>query len=820
MKSSFSGDQPQEGRRSLLPLLPLRDVVIFPGMVVPLFVGRTRSIAALDEAMGKDKLILLAAQIDSSVTEPEEDEIHSMGTISRIVQLLRLPDGTVKVLVEGQVRARVTECLPNTSFFLAHAEEVAEDEEQTVEIEALLRAARKEFDSLVKVHRRIPKDALDTLAAVEDGGRWSDIVASHLTLKVQQKQALLEMVSLKERLEKIFDLISGEIEVMQVQRKLRSRVKRQVASSQKEAYLKEQMSAIQKELGGERDEFKNELRELQTKMRKKKMSREATEMVRTEFKKLRMMSPLSAEAAVVRNYIETMISLPWFEMSEDEVDLDEAERILDEDHYGLTKVKERILEYLAVHKLVGKLRGPILCLVGPPGVGKTSVGKSVARASAREFIRMSLGGVRDEAEIRGHRRTYIGSMPGKIITQIKRAKVNNPVFLLDEVDKMSSDFRGDPTSALLEVLDPEQNHSFNDHYLDVDYDLSDVLFIATANVLHQIPPALRDRMEIIRLPGYTEPEKLAIAKRFLMPKQVEANGLKMKDFAITDGALLLMIRRYTREAGVRNLEREIASICRKAARQIAREGHEDDRIRVTEKQMPKYLGVPRFREQQREERDMIGIANGLAWTESGGELLAVEVAVMPGKGNLIVTGKLGEVMQESAKAALSYVRRRGPMLGLEPDFYEKLDIHVHVPEGAVPKDGPSAGIVMATAIASALIKIPVRCSVAMTGEVTLRGRVLGIGGLKEKLIAAMRAGVSKVLVPLENEKDLKEIPPAVRRKLEIVLVENMDEVLAQALVTTRPVELLLEEAQEHAEAALAPEDDEADEREDQSARLL
>ncbi len=815
MTSSFFSDDSQEGRRSLLPLLPLRDIVVFPGLAIPLFVGRSRSIAALDEAMTKDKLIMLAAQIDSSIIDPEEDDIHRIGSVARIIQLLRLPDGTVKVLVEGQARARIKEYLPQAEFFLAYTEELSEDEEHTVEIEALFRGARKDFETLTRLNRRLPKDLIEMVDRLEDAGRFADLIVSHLTLKLKQKQDFLETIPLKPRLEKLFGLIAGEIEVLQVQRKLRSRVKRQVAHSQKEAYLTEQMKAIQKELGGERDEFKGELHDLEKSIRKKKMSAEALEKVRSEFKKLRLMSPLSAEASVVRNYIETMLSLPWFDNTENEIDIDAAAAILDEDHYGLEKVKERILEYLAVHKLVGKLRGPILCLVGPPGVGKTSVGRSIARAAGREFIRMSLGGVRDEAEIRGHRRTYIGSMPGKIITQLKRTKVNNPVFLLDEVDKMSSDYRGDPTSALLEVLDPEQNHAFNDHYLDVDYDLSDIMFIATANMLGAIPPPLLDRMEIIRLAGYTEDEKLAIAKGFLVRKQVETNGLKTKDVSFTDNAILQIVLRYTREAGVRNLERELASICRKVARRFVRQGRENDKVRITERQVPKYLGVPRFRQQQHEPRDLIGVANGLAWTETGGELLAVEVAVMPGKGNLIVTGKLGEVMQESAKAALSYVRRRGPLLGLKPDFYQKLDIHVHLPEGAIPKDGPSAGIVMTSAIASALIKVPVRCDVAMTGEITLRGRVLPVGGLKEKLIAAYRAGITKVILPKDNEKDLRDVPATVRRHVEISLVENMDEVLTGALVTTRPTELLLEKPYDEADDNNEPETSE-----DRDARLL
>ena len=787
MSPSLVDDNHTEGPKTLLPLLPLRDMVVFPGMVVPLFVGRPRSIAALDEALSRDKFIMLAAQRDASITDPEEDDINRVGTLTKIIQMLRLPDGTVKVLVEGQQRAGIREFLPHSDFFWAWIDPIDDDQDPDLETEAMFRDVQQQFAMLIKVNRRVPKDVIDTLATIDHPGHYADLVAGHLSLKVKQMQELLETVSLADRLTKLYDFLVGEIEILQVQRKLRSRVKRQVASSQKEAYLNEQMKAIQKELGADRDEFKNELRELQERIGKKKLSPEATDKVKSEFRKLRLMSPLSAEAAVVRNYIETMVSLPWSDKTAPDIDIDEAARILDEDHYGLHKVKERILEYLAVNKLVGTLRGPILCLVGPPGVGKTSIGHSIARAAGRAFIRMSLGGVRDEAEIRGHRRTYIGSMPGKIITSLKRAKVNDPVFLLDEVDKMSSDFRGDPASAMLEVLDPEQNHAFADHYLDVDYDLSDVMFIATANLLHTIPPALQDRMETIRLPGYTEDEKLAIAKGFLVPKQQEANGLVDKNVTLTDAALLLVIRRYTREAGVRNLEREIAAICRKIARRFAKPGSAPSRVRVTERQVAKYLGVYRFRELQRETHDLIGVANGLAWTEAGGELLAVEVAVMPGKGKLTVTGKLGEVMQESAKAALSFVRRRGPLLGLADDFYRTVDVHVHLPEGAIPKDGPSAGIAMTTAIVSALLKVPAKCDVAMTGEITLRGRVLGVGGLKEKLIAAHRVGMSKVIIPRENEKDLRDVPVATRRALVIVPVDDMDEVLEHALAEPIPV---------------------------------
>ncbi len=779
------------GRRSLLPLLPLRDLVIFPNMVVPLFVGRERSIAALEEAMSKDKLIMLAAQMDARTNDPEEDDVYRIGTIGKIVQLLRLPDQTVKVLVEGRQRAKIHEFLPSFEYFLVYAEEIQEDDETDIETEAMIRSVHSAFDNYVKLNKRVPQDIAQAITSIESPGRLADALVAHLNLKLEAKQELLELLDPVLRLEKIFSHIRTEIEILQVERKIKTRVKKQIEHSQKEQYLNEQMRAIQKELG-ERDEFKAEMRELEERIKNKKMSEEGVEKVKAEFKKLRMMSPLSAEAAVVRNYIDTIITLPWFDKTEDNFDIDEAERILDEDHYGLEKVKERILEYLAVQKLVGKLKGPILCLVGPPGVGKTSIGKSIARAAGRKFVRMSLGGVRDEAEIRGHRRTYIGSMPGKIMQQMKKAGANNPVFMLDEVDKMSSDFRGDPTSALLEVLDPEQNHAFNDHYLDLDYDLSEVMFVTTANTLHGIPPALQDRMEIIRLHGYTEDEKLEIAKGFLVPKQKEANGLAEKDVAFTDGALLNVVRHYTREAGVRNLEREIASICRKIARRLAKAGHADDSVRVAEKSIAKYLGVQRFRIEEIEPQDMIGLTNGLAWTQAGGELLAAEVAVVPGKGKLSITGQLGDVMQESARAALAYVRNRAARLGIPTDFYDKTDIHIHIPEGAIPKDGPSAGITITAAIVSALLKIPVRRDVAMTGEITLRGRVLPIGGLKEKLVAAQRAHVTKVLIPKDNEKDLSEVPKNITRGVTIVLVENMDTVLRHALAVENPEDLFIE----------------------------
>ncbi len=771
--------------RVLVPLLPLRDIVVFPHMVVPLFVGREKSIAALEEAMNKEKDILLAAQINPKTNDPKPDDIYKMGTLASIIQLLRLPDGTVKVLVEGKRRARVAQFVSSPDFFLVEAEPYIEDADVAVEVEALMRGVKSTFEQYVKLNKRIPPEMLASVSAIDDPSRLADTIVAHLSLKLPDKQSILEIVSTSERLEKLLSLMQSEIEILQVERRIRSRVKKQMEKTQREYYLNEQMQAIQKELG-ERDEFKSEIAELEEKAKKKKMSTEAAERLQKELKKLKMMSPMSAEATVVRNYIDWILSLPWEERSKEKHDITEAERILNEDHYGLEQPKERILEYLAVHALVEKVKGPILCFVGPPGVGKTSLGRSIARATGRKFVRLSLGGMRDEAEIRGHRRTYIGAMPGKVIQSLKKAGSSNPVFLLDEVDKMSMDFRGDPSAALLEVLDPEQNSTFSDHYLDLDYDLTHVMFITTANTLPAIPAPLQDRMEIIRIPGYTEFEKIKIAQIYLIKKQREANGLIDKNITFTESALKLIIRRYTKEAGVRNLEREIASVCRKVAREVAKSGKKDKFVRITPKKVQKYLGVPKFHYGLAEEHDQVGITMGLAWTEVGGELLVTEVSVMPGKGKMIVTGKLGDVMQESAQAAMSYVRSRAEELGLGREFYSKLDIHIHLPEGAIPKDGPSAGITMATAIASALLKIPVRKDVAMTGEITLRGRVLPIGGLKEKLLAAHRGKIKKVLIPKENEKDLKEIPAKILKEVEIVLVEHMDEVLKHALVLDDP----------------------------------
>jgi ATP-dependent Lon protease len=775
---------PGDKKIRLLPLLPLRDIIVFPHMVVPLFVGREKSINALEEAMSHEKDILLAAQKKAKTNEPAPDDIFSMGTLGTIIQLVRLPDGTVKVLVEGKKRARIRGFKPHDHFFLVEAEEVAEPVERTVELEALVRSVHAVFEGYVKLNKRIPPEMLTSVSTIDDPARLADTIVAHLSLKLNDKQAILETESPSKRLEKLYELMQGEIEILQVEKKIRTRVKKQMEKTQKEYYLNEQMQAIQKELG-ERDEFKNEIQELEEKIKNKKMSKEATLKVKKELKKLKMMSPMSAEATVVRNYIDWILSLPWYETTKDKIDIVEAEKVLDEDHYGLRKPKERILEYLAVQALVEKIKGPILCFVGPPGVGKTSLGRSIARATGRRFVRLSLGGVRDEAEIRGHRRTYIGALPGKIIQSLKKAGANNPVFLLDEIDKMSTDFRGDPSSALLEVLDPEQNHTFNDHYLDLDYDLSKVLFICTANTLHGIPGPLQDRLEIIRLAGYTELEKMSIARRYLIPKKREENGLADVDVRIKNSAVRSIIHHYTREAGVRSLEREISTVCRKLAKDVLKSGKEQSRV-VTSRILPKYLGIRRFRYGQVEKEDQIGLVTGLAWTELGGELLVTEATIMPGKGKLIITGKLGEVMQESAQAAMSYVRTRAERFGIDRKFYETYDVHVHVPEGAIPKDGPSAGITMATTLISTLARIPVKKDVAMTGEITLRGRVLAIGGLKEKAMAAHRGGIKTIIIPKDNRKDVKEIPKRVREQLTIIPVEHMDEVLRSALVLANP----------------------------------
>jgi ATP-dependent Lon protease len=769
------------------PLLPLRDVVVFPNMVVPLFVGREKSIKALEHAMSREKLIFLSAQKDAKVDNPAEKDIYRCGTLGAVLQLLRLPDGTVKALIEGKERARVDEFVGNHEFFMVEVTKSEAPVEITDQTRALMRTVVESFEEYAKLNEKLSKEHVGTVAGIDDPSRLADSVAAHLTLKVSDKQLLLEVESTDVRLEKLFEMIRYEINIITLEKRLKSRVKKQMEKTQKDYYLNEQMRAIQKEMGT-KDDFKAELDELEKKIRRKRLLKEANGRTWQEFKKLKMMSPMSAEATVVRNYIDLILALPWYDKTKDKNDIQQAETILEEDHYGLQKPKERILEYLAVKTLTKKIKGPILCLVGPPGVGKTSLAKSVARATARNFVRISLGGVRDEAEIRGHRRTYIGALPGKIIQYLKKAKSNNPVFCLDEVDKMSTDFRGDPSAALLEVLDPEQNFAFNDHYLDLDYDLSEIMFITTANNLYSIPLPLQDRMEIIRLPGYTELEKLNIAKGFLIKKQVKENGLTEENLTFSDSAVLRIIREYTREAGVRNLEREISSVCRKVAKRVAAEG-KDTSIRIAANSIQTYLGVPKFRHGRTEEKEEIGLTTGLAWTEVGGELLQTEAIIMPGKGNLVLTGKLGEVMQESARAALSYVRSRSRQLRLPDKFYEKVDIHVHVPEGAIPKDGPSAGIALATSMVSALTRKPVRHNVAMTGEITLRGRVLPIGGLKEKILAAHRGDVAKVLIPMENKKDIEEIPKRILRKVELVPVEHMDQVLKEALVFEEKGEL-------------------------------
>jgi ATP-dependent Lon protease len=770
-----------------MPLLPLRDIVVFPHMVVPLFVGRQRSIKALEEATQKQGPIFLSSQKDAKTNEPAEDDIYKIGTLGTVVQMLKLPDGTVKVLIEGKKRAQIARFVNHPDFFMVEVDEAHEVVERNTEIEALTREVHTTFENYVKLKKKIPPEMVMSVSSIDDPGRLADTIVAHLGIKIEERQNLLETFNAAERLEKVLAHMRAEIEILEVERRIRSRVKKQMERSQKEYYLNEQMRAIQKELG-EKDEFKNEIQEIEEKLKQKKLSAEAKDKVEKELKKLKMMSPMSAEATVVRNYIDWIISLPWNDFTDDKLDINEAEKVLEEDHYGLEKVKERILEYLAVQSLVGKIKGPILCLVGPPGVGKTSLGKSIARATGRKFVRVSLGGVRDEAEIRGHRRTYIGALPGKIVQSMKKAGSSNPVFLMDEVDKMSTDFRGDPSSALLEVLDPEQNTTFNDHYLDLDYDLSKVLFITTANTLDRIPRPLQDRMEIIRIAGYTELEKLSIAKKYLLEKQKESNGLTPENVTFTDNALLGVIRNYTKEAGVRNLEREIAAICRKVAVEVIKKDR-NTHIQVANNSLHKYLGPIKYRYGKAETETKIGVTTGLAWTELGGELLQTEVTIMPGKGQLLITGKLGDVMQESAQAAMSYVRSRAMDLGLERDFYQKVDVHIHVPEGAIPKDGPSAGITMATSLVSALIKAPVHNDLAMTGEITLRGTVLPIGGLKEKILAAHRAGIKRVLIPAENEKDIEEIPATVLKGVELSLVAHMDDVLKKALVLDDPESL-------------------------------
>jgi ATP-dependent Lon protease len=795
-------DKPSDTLKGeLLPVLPLRDIVVFPHMIVPLFVGREKSVRALEAVMKEDKQILLVAQKNAAQDDPGPDDLYEVGTISTVLQLLKLPDGTVKVLVEGGRRARIAGYRETQTHFEAFAEAIADSTVEGREAEALARSVVGQFEQYVKLNKKIAPEVLVSINQIEDPNKLADTVASHLNLKISEKQELLETVGVIGRLERVFAHMEGEIGVLQVEKRIRNRVKRQMEKTQREYYLNEQLKAIQKELG-EGEDGKDETAELEAKIKATKLSKDAREKALAELKKLRSMSPMSAEATVVRNYLDWMLSIPWKKRSKVRNDIVEAERVLDADHYGLEKVKERIIEYLAVQSRSPKIRGPILCLVGPPGVGKTSLGKSIAKATGRNFVRMSLGGVRDEAEVRGHRRTYIGSMPGKVIQGMKKAKTSNPLFLLDEIDKLGADWRGDPSSALLEVLDPEQNATFADHYLEVDYDLSDVMFVTTANSL-RMPQPLLDRMEIIRIPGYTEDEKVQIARRHLIKKQSEANGLKDGEWSLSDEALLDLVRYYTREAGVRSLEREIAGLARKAVKEIV--SKKARKVAITRKNLEKFAGVRKFRYGEAEAEDMVGVVTGLAWTEVGGEILTIESVLLPGKGAVKTTGKLGDVMQESVSAALSYVRSRSATFGIRPTVFEKRDIHVHVPEGATPKDGPSAGVAMATSIVSVLTGIPVRKDIAMTGEITLRGRVLPIGGLKEKLLAALRAGITTVFIPKDNEKDLADIPDNVTKALTIIPVSHADEVIGKALVK-KPEAIAWEEPAEEAPSTRGAED--------------
>ena len=796
----------QEHLSQSYPVLPLRDIVVFPHMIVPLFVGREKSVRALEEVMADDKQILLSSQMDPGIDDPTSDGIYQIGVLANVLQLLKLPDGTVKVLVEGRSRVRITNYLENDNFFEAHAEILPEIEGDPTVLAALVKSVSEDFERYAKIKKNIPEEALGAVAETREPEKLADLVAGHLGIEVNQKQELLETLAVSDRLEKIFGLMQGEMSVLQVEKKIKTRVKTQMERTQREYYLNEQMKAIQKELGDGED-GQNEVAELEAKIADTKLSKEAREKADAEVKKLKNMSPMSAEATVVRNYLDWMLSIPWGIKSRVKKDLAHAEKVLDNDHYGLEKVKERIVEYLAVQQRSKKLKGPIMCLVGPPGVGKTSLGKSVAKATGREFIRISLGGVRDESEIRGHRRTYIGSMPGKIIQALKKAKTTNPLILLDEIDKMGQDFRGDPASAMLEVLDPEQNSTFTDHYLEVEYDLSDVMFLTTANS-YNMPGPLLDRMEIISLAGYTEDEKSEIAKQHLIAKQIKNHGLKKNEFVLTDGALKTIIQRYTREAGVRNLEREIAKLARKAVTKLVKK--QAEAVEITADNIEDYLGVKKFRYGLAEKEDQIGVVTGLAWTSVGGDLLSIEALRLPGKGRMKTTGKLGDVMKESIDAAASYVRSISPSIGVKPPRFDRMDIHVHVPEGATPKDGPSAGVGMVTSIVSVLTQIPVRKDIAMTGEVTLRGHVLPIGGLKEKLLAALRGGITTVLIPKENEKDLAEIPDNVKAGLNIIPVETVNEVIRLALVRAPVAVEWDEEAEEEAAAArsaMRPSDD-------------
>ncbi len=790
----------QEGSKKdakTLPLLPLRDLIVFPHMMMPLFVGREKSINALEHAMNQRTDIILAAQKDAKTNSPEADDIYEIGTRGSIIQLLRLPDGTVKVLIEGKGRVKINKFVSNEDYFQVDFEDLPEKVDNKVEANALMRSVKTTFETYVKLNKRIPPEILMRVSTIEAPGELADIIVAQLNLKLEDKQKILEINDPALRLEKLLNLMTGEIEILEVERKIRNRVKKQMERSQKEYYLNEQMQAIQKELG-EKDDFQQEVRELEEKLKNKKMSKEAHEKLKKEVKKLKMMSPMSAEATVVRNYIDWVLGLPWYNYSEVKHDLNYAEEILDNDHWGLERVKERILEHLAVQTMTNKLQGPILCLVGPPGVGKTSLGRSIAKSLNRSFVRISLGGVRDEAEIRGHRRTYVGAMPGKIIQSLKKADTGNPLVLLDEIDKMSSDFRGDPASAMLEVLDPEQNGTFQDHYLEVEYDLSQIMFITTANSLHTIPRPLLDRMEVIQLGGYTENEKYKIAEKYLVPKQLEKHGLDENKIDFTEAGLRFLIRHFTREAGVRNLEREIANVVRKVAREMLRTDKSKAKIKIpkskkafpiTSKVVVELLGSEKFKHGKIEDGNEIGLTNGMAWTEVGGDLLPVEVTMVPGKGKFTVTGQLGDVMKESCSAAMSYVRSRGPLFGLDKEFFANIDIHIHAPEGAIPKDGPSAGIAITTSIVSAITRIPVKKVVSMTGEVTLRGRVLAIGGLKEKVLAAHRGGIKVIICPKDNEKDLKEIPKEVLKELKVILVDHVDQVLVNSLDISKPQDL-------------------------------
>ncbi|MTH96937.1 endopeptidase La [Roseibium sp. RKSG952] len=794
----------EDATSGVYPVLPLRDIVVFPHMIVPLFVGREKSIRALEEVMATDKHILLATQVNAADDDPNADQIYKVGTLATVLQLLKLPDNTVKVLVEGGARAEIGEYSGREDYFEANATVLPERDGENIEVEALARSVVAEFENYVKLNKKVSPEVLGAINQIDDYSKLADTIASHLAIKIPEKQEILGVVSVSERLERVLGMMESEISVLQVEKRIRSRVKRQMEKTQREYYLNEQMKAIQKELGDNED-GRDEIAELEEKIKKTRLTKEAKERAAAEIKKLKQMSPMSAEATVVRNYLDWLIGIPWNRKSKIKHDLALAEKVLDTDHYGLEKVKERIVEYLAVQARANKLKGPILCLVGPPGVGKTSLGKSIAKATGREFVRMSLGGVRDEAEIRGHRRTYIGSMPGKVIQSMKKAKKSNPLFLLDEIDKMGMDFRGDPSSALLEVLDPEQNSSFMDHYLEVEYDLSDVMFVTTANTLN-IPAPLMDRMEIIRIAGYTEDEKVEICRRHLIPKAEKDHGLRDGEFSIEDDALRFVVRRYTREAGVRNLEREMATLARKAVKDILMS--EKTSITVTEQVVEDYLGVPRYRYGEAELEDQVGVVTGLAWTEVGGELLTIEGVMMPGKGKMTVTGNLKDVMKESISAAASYVRSRAVEFGIEPPLFDKKDIHVHVPEGATPKDGPSAGIAMATAVISTMTGIPVRRDVAMTGEITLRGRILPIGGLKEKLLAALRGGIKTVMIPEDNAKDLADIPDSVKNSLDIIPVSSVDKVLEVAL-TRLPEAIEWDQAAADAAAKPAAVDDES-----------